>query len=448
MEIRDFMKLELPFVLEAVTKLTIIQQQGQHASCVIQGIVKENEIEKCIDLGKNSNIKIYVRQGLEDELAFYGVLMSVSITQREQLEVILKACSYSVLLDIEKKSRSYQRKQMDYEGIWKEVIAGHDGDFLAREPVTEKVTAPMIQYEETDWQFLNRLASHCGKYIVPSATGNRPQIYLGIGKGQKQQPKLQMWQLEKQIEEFLRFRKNEEAMEQSCLTCTIKSGCRYQVGDIITCSCVDFVVVSITTELKRGELVYQYRLRQKTGFFMERKKNHRLKGAMIEGNILAVKENQVKLHLEIDKEQDEADAFWYPLERTDWYCMPEVHSRAALYIPECEETKAYVTAICRQDGMENEKAQKPEDVYMETQHGKEMKLSPQLLHFYASEGSVLLEMTNKKGIQVKSERGIVVKAGRILHIKSKAIMIKSREKITLGTDKTNIVMDNLIQIKG
>ena len=56
----------------------------------------------------------------------------------------------------------------------------------------------------------------------------------------------------------------------------------------------------------------------------------------------------VKINLEIDGNQDEGTARWFPYstvysspDGTGWYCMPEVGDAIRLYFPDNEEKNAY-----------------------------------------------------------------------------------------------------------
>ncbi len=59
-------------------------------------------------------------------------------------------------------------------------------------------------------------------------------------------------------------------------------------------------------------------------------------GASIEGKVLAVKEELVKLHLDIDENQSEEEAFWFryaPPTTNIMYAMPSIGESVRLYFP-------------------------------------------------------------------------------------------------------------------
>ena len=73
--------------------------------------------------------------------------------------LFLRAVSYLWKMDIEKKSRSFQNLNLTYKEVAQMVIQGYDADMEWNIP-DRKLSAPLIQYQETDYCFLRRMISH------------------------------------------------------------------------------------------------------------------------------------------------------------------------------------------------------------------------------------------------------------------------------------------------
>ena len=43
-----------------------------------------------------------------------------------------------------------------------------------------EINTPLLQYEETDWEFCKRIASQFGSVVIPEITGEYPQISVGV----------------------------------------------------------------------------------------------------------------------------------------------------------------------------------------------------------------------------------------------------------------------------
>lgn len=448
MEVYGLIRVEMPLELKTITCLEYSQRAGRHVWLKIGGVVEESMAEAVSRLNADSSIKVYIIDGNREQTLFAGIPVSVKMEYGQRMEVLIEAASRTILLDIEKKSRSFQRETMKYTTLMEEIVREAGGDFMVKEKRTDEISAPFLQYEETDWQFMNRLASRYGCSLFASATGEKPQIYLGVGSGEAKAMPSASWQFKKQIAEYMKFRQRAETMEQAFLTCQVTDTQKHELGEGLTCSGVSFRITGIRGKLEGGSLLYTYELTPKQGACVEEQKNKRLQGHTLPGTILLVKENQVKIHLEIDKKQEKGEAYWYPIHRTDWYCMPEKGSRAVLYFPSDDEAEAYVTAIQRTDGRDNPKAQNPKDCYMQTAEGKGAKISPDSIGIYGDEKRVWMKLTEKKGLQVKSRRGIHLEAGGSFKCHGKSITLESGEQILMETDRTMIILDDIVQIRG
>ena len=77
--------------------------------------------------------------------------------------------------------------------------------------------------------------------------------------------------------------------------------------------------------------------------------NEKVVGASVEGEVIDIEEDNVRIHLEIDKDQKKDEAFWFPYStfytaegETGWYCMPELEDQVKLYFPTNKEEEGIV----------------------------------------------------------------------------------------------------------
>ena len=130
----------------------------------------------------NSQVEVYAEG---ERLPLYsGIVQSAEAKEENGLRMIcLQLSSGSILLDMEKKSRSYQNTGMSYGEVINEALA--PWNTAAIYPSSLSGTAigfPVIQYQETDWQFVKRMASRgiCG-------ADRREVLHSGRGKGRIRQ---------------------------------------------------------------------------------------------------------------------------------------------------------------------------------------------------------------------------------------------------------------------
>lgn len=128
----------------------------------------------------NSQVEVYAEG---ERLPLYsGIVQSAEAKEENGLRIIcLQLSSGSILLDMEKKSRSYQNTGMSYGGVINETLA--PWNTAAIYPSSLSGTAigfPVIQYQETDWQFVKRMASRFGLSLYPEPSIGGSKMYVGI----------------------------------------------------------------------------------------------------------------------------------------------------------------------------------------------------------------------------------------------------------------------------
>ena len=83
------------------------------------------------------------------------------------------------------------------------------------------------------------------------------------------------------------------------------------IGDKVTFQNYELYVGAVTIELKDGILIYTAKLVRKLTLRQNPIYNEKIQGVSLEGTVLALQNQEIKLQLDIDQEQDEGTAYWY-----------------------------------------------------------------------------------------------------------------------------------------
>jgi len=172
----------------------------------------------------------------------------------------------------------------------------------------------------------------------------------------------------------------------------------------------------------------------------------KIKVISLKGTILEGQDQQVKLHLDIDKEQNPDEAYWYPFapSTTDaLYLMPQIGTMANLYIPGTQEQKALVTGCIRTNGAECEQTSDPNTRYLATEYGQELRLAPDGIYLTAGNENLCLQFDDQEGVILKSHKGMKLQAKEeiILEAEQKVIF-SSPNQILMATPTGNLTMEN------
>ena len=101
---------------------------------------------------------------------FCGFIRNVEIWHEGNgYQVRIDAISPTELLDLEEKSRSFQKIDMTYKELVRSVLSDTENADVIFHIKDRKIGRPIYQYRETDWEFLKRIAGQLGTSLLPGS---------------------------------------------------------------------------------------------------------------------------------------------------------------------------------------------------------------------------------------------------------------------------------------
>ena len=336
-----------PFQLVSIQELTLTKKINEHATLRFTGIVPEEMKDKYVAMTEvNSLIEVnHLNPAGATDPLFKGVILAVKVRAVRGIYYMeAEAVSASYLLDIQKKSRSFQDKEMTYSSLFQLMSPPYSGlDIIDEATKGKKLEKLTVQYRETDWQFLKRLASRFNTGLVPAATFDKPKFHFGIpagsGKGKLED---YHYTIRKKLGDYLLYKEsdNGNSQENDFLYYEVETDKVLHIGDFVTFNEQTLYVCEANTSMKDGLLKHLYTLSSKNGMSKSEIFNHDISGVSIEGKVLEVAKDHLKVHLSIDEKQDKGKAHWflyatpYTAEgHSGWYSMPEINDYVHVYFP-------------------------------------------------------------------------------------------------------------------
>ena len=450
--------LEIPACVIGVEELKIVEELNEHGKAF--AVILTDDKDKFELMNKlNTSVEVKISFKKEDRVneAFVGLPTKVMIKGVEDIfHVELELKSKSFVLDFKKKKRSFQNINNPYSNLFKQVVEEYPGaSVFDRASNGALQGVPMIMYEETAYEFLKRTASRLGAKLVTNVRSQRPMISIGKQGGSDFDQKTIEYLITNEAGNFLKAEinygnwKREEKIHY-----TIESIYEYNLYDKLIYENIKFTVVKKETRLVRGIIVFTYWLLKEGGVKQDLIVNDRIQGALIEGKVLDVSVDRVKLHLVIDKEQSVNEAYFYKCGTlyanegsTGFYSSFEKGERVFLYLPKGDLEEGYVIHSKRLDGDTNIKTQDPRVKYYSNNEGKELMLSPSEFQVTTTNGMILINMDEKDGIEITSSDDIIIKTNDWAEIKGKEIALRAGSEILLATKSSNIIVDENIDFK-
>lgn len=345
-------------------KVKVYRRLNEHDKVLITCMMQENQYDKYVE-NATSKTKIeinFTRDG-KPMFVFKGRLESISanmegVEKTAVFFVTINAIANTIDMDLKVIKKSFQDKNMTYTELVSTVIEKYKGADKKME-IGESVPIQYftLQYRETDWLFLKRMASRFYAPLVCESTADFPKFRFGLtdfrNRGTLEQYN---YSLLKQINDFRYSDENkyiEEIDELDFLHYKIffeEEEEPLSIGDKTTYKGIIMYICESMIEIKDNNLYNTISICTESGLKQNIFYNEKIIGISIIGKVLDAKQNMLKLHLEIDDVQEIKKAWWfdYATFYATWYCMPEINDFVNLHFPKNEEVRAIVINSMKQ----------------------------------------------------------------------------------------------------
>jgi len=476
-----------------VDQIEITQQMNEHATLHLTGVIPD-ELEDSYVYMTDAETAIEVLQIASDGQAipiFNGLALDVqvkSVLGTYYLEV--KAVSHTYVLDVKKKNQTYQDASMPYSELIDVCIADQKGaDFMDCVTNGANLGSFTMQYIETDWEFLKRMASRFHTGLVPDTVHSAVKFYFGVPFQAGGTPEMEAinYRVKKAIGNFLVSSKNhiDGITDSDYMYYEVESLQPFKIGNEVTFQSKTLYVYKIFSTLKDGLFKHIYTLTPQNGFSVHTTYNQAIIGASIQGKVIDVAGDKIRIHVDFDEGQEKDTAYWFPYstiyaseDNTGWYFMPELTDNVRIYFPGNRESEgiaissvskappksgamlaatnppspgggggggssAAPPADSRQDPA---RMADPDVKTLRTKHGKQILLAPDRI--VISGGGLMISLMDDNGISIISDKNITLQATEKVAINAKQIMINANEKIEMTCKENSIKMEDKMEIKG
>lgn len=463
-QIISFVNLEVePYRIEKLLDVHIEHRVNEHSTFFLRALLPEEEKDNCVK--KGSNIKLVVN-GIKakSETLFQGMVKSIVVKEIQGSYYIeVHAVSYSYLLDTEKKSRTFQNKKMPYIELAEQVVSDYK-DAMVKDVVTGGAATGqfIVQYNETDWEFLKRLASHFNTGIVNDARFGSPRCYFGIPENGKRKLQSYSYGVKHDAGRYLKLSKNgiRVLREQDFIYYRADTDMAVNIGDEISFQGEKLYVYKIEAFMEKGTLKHRLTLTTKNGMTQPYIYNDGIAGCSLNAKIVEVKNDQVKVSVKADEDLGHypGELCFFPYstiyssqDGSGWYCMPEIGDSVRIYFPDGTEEHSYAISSVHEQvdssmqqgmgsiGLEGGSAgtgntggssgggysgqrDDPSVKSIRNKDGKEIRLTPEGIYII-SDGTTIT-LTDDGGVSIVSDQNIEFKS-------DKSIILSAEEDVNI-----------------
>lgn len=454
-----------PFERINLEQLTLTKKINEHTRLYFTGVIPEDMRDSCIETTHSYTV-IEVSQ--KDEAGgttplFSGIALSVEVkVVRDVYYLEVEAISHTYRMDIKQRTRSFQNINMTIPQLLEQIGEDYEGlDVIDGATDGAKIGRIAIQYQETDWAFLRRLASRYHTSLMPAARFDSPKFYFGI----EDIPAHVVldhsrYTVRKQMLPFRYFQENDQARltENDFIFYEVETDEVLDLGAQLNFQGHSLFVMEAYTEMRQGQLRHQYVLGSYQGFRQKSYYQEKLAGASLSGVVVDVRQDQVRIHLDCDEQQKVDEAYWFNYStaysaegHTGWYVMPEVGDPVSLYFPGSREEDGIAGSAVRRNtqGSAHNKILDPQRKIWRTPHGKEICLGPDELVITGKEGAIYIKLNDKNGIHIVSNNAVSISAGGDLSLTAGTTMsLSAGSELRMDCNGSSIELSGSAKMKG
>ncbi|MEC0235351.1 NlpC/P60 family protein [Paenibacillus kribbensis] len=441
-------RVNAPYEIVRLLDFKFTQKVNAHGKVYITALIPDEDHAKYDGLAYAEDV-LEVYETDEDQGAvsiFKGIVTNIRIGFKNGVyHMYLEAASFTYLLDQQSKNRSFQNRNWTYYQLFRELVDAYPhGDFIDLRDSDNKLDGFTIQYRESDWEFLKRMASHLQTGLIAEITSVFPRLWLGTSK---EQVKGEL--------HGINFTLQKTKSGSRYTYAEVEDTKRFEVGDVVVFQRKHWIIDQIHAEMKQGVMTYDYVLVPEAGIPREVIHNRFIQGASIEGKVIDLDSEgeAVKLHLSVDALQSKAEGCWfsYPTMYTGdgigWHCMPELGDHVHLYFPSSNERDAHVIQSLRKRDHKGDEISKPERKLFHTKTQKIARFDDKEAAFSTQKEKILVRLNPASGIHVYSHHDLTFHADTDLVLHGKKVQMTATRELSLTCKTSYIRTDGTLHLK-
>lgn len=455
-------QINSPYPLISLNELQIVKQANAHATASYTGIISETAAGRYLEQSTATD-QIEIIQTVDGNPGrplFCGRVAELKVRVSHGVYYLaVTAVSHTEELDIKQRCRSFQDPKLSYAELIRQVLAAYDGAALIDRATRGALTGGLVlQYQETDWELILRLASHHQAVVIPDSTAAAPRFWLGLPEGNPVELDSTNYVVERDLAGFLASHANfaPDLTVAACTGYALDSDIYLEIGTPVRFQGRELRVAGLVAAIKAGVLRFQYFLLPEAGLRQDRSLNPRLSGIALKGRIIDRQNDRVKVHLAIDPDQPKESAAWFPYAsiytaegHSGWYCLPELGDPVRLYLPNRNEANAIVQSAARKDSGSNPKLADANTRYFGNSHGQELQLDNTAVTLSAQNGVTLIKLDQNRGVELKSDHQLVLTSPKDLKLEAGgSLNIKAQAGIYLSAKGSSVILDGRTDFQG
>lgn len=440
-----YLDLSLSFgAIISIENIEITESPNRHSMLELI-VVLEVEREQRIFNEVPEIITLYYKKDSEKKILFSGVKIKAEMIRTERyIRLSLTAKSLTYFMDVEKKIHSFQNTADKPDQIIEYITRKYPGCIGLEELENCSIGQFLLQYEETDWEFLKRLANKHSAMLYPNVMSEKIQFRAGLSRRTESyvlNENFYVVQKNYLDYEMGKIGRKSDVFSQEYINYQVESFDIIPIGVKLIFKQYEWYVKKVSRRLKNGLLVSTYDLAQREEEIKPRYFNNLLTGISLPGRVRAVKRDQVQVDILNDNNNISQGQYWFPFstvagssDGSGWYCMPEKMEPIRVYFPTSDESDAYVISCMAGNNKHNKGKMDPNVRNISTAQGNVVTFTDTGVAITVKGGTESINLNKSGEIIINAADSIAFYAGEKILLEAETISFEAKEKLEITDD--------------
>ena len=439
-----------PFRFLSFLEWNGIQEFNTHGVLKIKGLIAQEDRMKYMKIGFRETWVCAKAIGENDEeiILFQGVLTKLIIDSAHHhhtMNIEVKSGSY--LLEKNYHTRVFQPDSMKYHDIIDTCLKEADAQFIMRERQGATTGQLTVQYQETDYKFILRLAHRLGIVVIPEVKTQGKRILLGLAQNTREVELISdnytMSSSELDKDSLIRY---EDGIFH------VKTRDIHELGQGVIFQGRRLIIAKVESYLHKSELMHRYTLCTLKSSYERPQPHEQIKGISMQASVTAIHRALVQVEFHEDENKGQSGKRWFDFstvysspDGTGWFAAPEEGDNLKITFPNACESGAYAASAVH---LESDARSNPAHKSWKNKHNKEVLVTPTKIEVTNNSG-LSVELDDLKGITVNSNRGIFIDSDGPLHLNSNAgVTVYGDRSVAIKQGAAQIRMKDGIDVAG
>ncbi len=431
--------------LAEVLECEIQSQAGSHSTLIISARVDKEEF--VFEISDCQSFEVLLKTGEEKQILFSGIVTGIQMAESGYVRTVrIEGKSRSWLMDRDRHSRSFQNIKMTFRELVEEILEGYEETDLNYAAEEKEIGNLVVQYKETDWEFLQRVLSQAGTMLTPDSRQPGLKLYVGVPNLLEPVCSYQIIDMEKDMDGYYCLKANGREVHTTDFTrYKVTSEILMGIFEPIVIQGASFAIHSCRYSFATQEMWGTYELQSAKGLTRTAVYPMHLIGVALNGTVVNVSGTKVQVAMVIDGSNMERAVYWFPYstlsassDGSGWYCMPEIGDDVRIYFPSKQESEAIaLSAVSNYNAPQGseDRMGDPNSRYLRTKSGQELALAPDYIRLSCGQGVSALTIQSDGKVKVQSQ-------STVRAIAQEEIYIHAEENVTIHVSE-GFVMNSL-----